>query len=51
MKTHEKYRVPPKLPKITGHHNAINDFAWCPYNDTVMGTCSDDATLKVNSLI
>ena len=32
---------------VTGHKGAVLDLAWCPHNDNVIASASDDCTIKL----
>ncbi len=32
---------------MTGHKAAVLDIQWCPHNDDVIASCSEDCTVKV----
>jgi len=34
-------------PMVSGHKGAVLDIAWCPHNDNVIASASDDCTIKV----
>lgn len=40
-------RVERDHPMITGHTAAVLDIKWCPHNDDVIASCSEDCTVKV----
>lgn len=40
-------RVPLNAPKISGHKGQVLDIAWCPFNDHVIASCSDDCSIKI----
>lgn len=42
-----KGRVPPDVPKFTGHRGTVMDIAWDPFDDNVIASCSDDCTIKI----
>jgi coronin-1B/1C/6 len=37
-------------PMISGHHSAVLDFDWNPFNDNIIATGSDDCTVKLWSV-
>lgn len=44
----EQYgRVDMNLPKVGGHKSAVLDIQWCPHNDNVIASSSEDTTIKV----
>lgn len=44
----EQYgRIENEHPKITGHKSAVLDVKWNPFNENLVASCSDDATVKV----
>ena len=40
-------KLPRGYPLINGHSAAVYDMAWCPANDNILATGSDDCTVKV----
>lgn len=34
-------------PLVTGHKGPVLDIAWCPFNDQVIASSSEDTTVKV----
>ena len=40
-------RLPPSFPMIRGHHAAIIDHDFYPFNDNLIATASDDSHVKV----
>ncbi|KAK7087471.1 coronin-1C-like isoform X2 [Littorina saxatilis] len=40
-------RVPIDCPAVAGHKGAVLDVQWCPHNDNVVASASDDCTVKV----
>eukprot|EP00054_Salpingoeca_dolichothecata_P032470 m.266147 g.266147 ORF g.266147 m.266147 type:complete len:453 (-) comp30123_c0_seq1:31-1389(-) len=40
-------RVDLNAPKVCGHTQAVLDIQFCPYNDYVIASCSEDCTVKV----
>jgi len=40
-------RVPMDAPTVAGHKGAVLDIQWCPHNDNVVASASDDCTVKV----
>lgn len=40
-------RVEQDAPLVTGHKAAVLDIQWCPHNDDVIASASEDCTVKV----
>jgi WD40 repeat protein len=40
-------RIDRDVPLVTGHKAAVLDIAWCPHNDNVIASGSEDCTVKV----
>lgn len=40
-------RVAPDAPLVAGHKGPVLDIAWCPHNDNVIASASEDCTVKV----
>lgn len=40
-------RVDRNVPLVTGHKAAVLDIAWCPHNDNVIASGSEDCTVKI----
>lgn len=40
-------RVAPDHPLVAGHKGPVLDIAWCPHNDNVIASASEDCTVKV----
>ena len=40
-------RIEREHPLISGHKGAVLDIAWCPHNDNVIASGSEDCTVKV----
>ncbi|XP_041447608.1 coronin-1B-like [Drosophila obscura] len=40
-------RIPPDYPLVSGHKSPVLDIAWCPHNDNLIASASDDCTVKV----
>ena len=40
-------RLPPDVPLVAGHKGPVLDVAWCPHNDNVIASASEDCTVKV----
>ena len=34
-------------PKVTGHTAAVLDVQWCPFNDNMIASGSEDCTVKI----
>lgn len=43
----QKGRVDLNHPRVTGHTAAVLDVKWCPYNDNMIASCSEDCLVKV----
>ncbi len=40
-------RVERDAPVVAGHKSAVLDVAWCPHNDDIIASASDDCSVKV----
>lgn len=40
-------RVDPNYPLVAGHKGPVLDIAWCPFNDNVIASASEDTTVKI----
>jgi len=40
-------RVDLNFPRVTGHTAAVLDVKWCPHNDNMIASCSEDCLIKV----
>ena len=40
-------RLSPEVPLVAGHKGPVLDIAWCPHNDNVIASASEDCTVKV----
>jgi len=40
-------RIDREYPLVSGHRSAVLDIAWCPHNDNVIASGSEDCTVKV----
>lgn len=40
-------RIPPDYPLVGGHKGPVLDIAWCPHNDNVIASGSEDCVVKV----
>ncbi|VDK34859.1 unnamed protein product [Taenia asiatica] len=40
-------RMPSVLPMVAGHTSAVLDIQWCPHNNDVIASASDDCTVKI----
>ncbi|NXP97789.1 COR2A protein, partial [Vidua macroura] len=40
-------RLDPHYPKVCGHKGNVLDIKWNPFNDFVIASCSEDATVKI----
>lgn len=47
MKAYDYKRFEADLPLIKGHAGPINDFEFSPFNDSLLVTASEDATIKL----
>jgi WD40 repeat protein len=43
-------RVDMNAPKVSGHASAVLDLQFCPFNDYVIASASEDCTIKVTQL-
>ncbi|KAL3314805.1 Coronin-6 [Cichlidogyrus casuarinus] len=44
----EKYgRHSPNVPVANGHSKAVTDLRWCPHDDNIIASASDDCTIKI----
>jgi len=43
-------KLPRGYPLVNGHSAAVYDMAWCPSNDNILATGSDDCTAKIWSI-
>jgi WD40 repeat protein len=41
---------PTKVPLVTGHKGAVLDLDFCPFNDSILATASEDTTVKIWNL-
>lgn len=39
--------MPNTLPMVAGHTSAVLDIQWCPHNNDVIASASDDCTVKI----
>lgn len=39
--------MPSVLPMVVGHTSAVLDIQWCPHNNDVIASASDDCTVKI----
>lgn len=39
--------MPSALPMVAGHTSAVLDIQWCPHNNDVIASASDDCTVKI----
>ncbi|KAK2514099.1 coronin-2A isoform X2 [Columba livia] len=44
---HQTGKLDPHYPKICGHKGNVLDIKWNPFNDFVIASCSEDATIKI----
>lgn len=47
MKAFEYKRLEADLPLIKGHAGPVVDFDFSPFNDSLLATASEDATIKL----
>ncbi|CAF0940629.1 unnamed protein product [Adineta ricciae] len=40
-------RIDREVPLVSGHKSAVLDIAWCPHNDNVIASGSEDCTVKI----
>ncbi|NXP01319.1 COR2A protein, partial [Certhia brachydactyla] len=40
-------KLDPHYPKVCGHKGTVLDIKWNPFNDFVIASCSEDATVKI----
>ena len=40
-------RIAPDVPLVAGHKGPVLDIAWCPHNDNVIASASEDCQVKV----
>ncbi|NXD93894.1 COR2A protein, partial [Chaetorhynchus papuensis] len=40
-------KLDPHYPKVCGHKGNVLDIKWNPFNDFVIASCSEDATIKI----
>lgn len=40
-------RVERETPLVSGHRGAVTDIAWCPHNDNIIASGSDDCSVKI----
>jgi len=40
-------RLAPDQPLVAGHKGPVLDISWCPHNDNVIASASDDMTIKI----
>lgn len=41
-------RINPDHPLVGGHKGPVLDIAWCPHNDNVIASGSEDCVVKVS---
>uniref|UniRef100_A0A8C2STC1 Coronin n=1 Tax=Coturnix japonica TaxID=93934 RepID=A0A8C2STC1_COTJA len=44
---HQTGKLDPHYPRICGHKGNVLDIKWNPFNDYVIASCSEDATVKI----
>lgn len=47
LKIFQTGRVEMNQPVVDGHKGPVLDIAFCPHNDDVIASCSEDCTVKV----
>ncbi|NWS02677.1 coronin-2A [Motacilla alba alba] len=40
-------KLDPHYPKVCGHKGSVLDIKWNPFNDFIIASCSEDATVKI----
>lgn len=45
--TYKVGRIERDYPLVTGHRGPVLDVAWCPFNDNVIASGSEDCTVRV----
>ncbi|KAF2350345.1 protein of unknown function DUF1899, partial [Trinorchestia longiramus] len=40
-------RVPSSSPRVVGHRGPVTALRWCPHNDNLIASASDDASVKL----
>lgn len=40
-------KLDPHYPKVCGHKGSVLDIKWNPFNDFVIASCSEDATVSL----
>jgi coronin-1B/1C/6 len=40
-------RIDRDAPLVTGHKAAVLDLQWCPHNDEIIASASEDCTVKI----
>lgn len=40
-------KIDPNAPLVTGHKGAVLDIQWCPFDDNIIASASDDAIVRV----
>ncbi|NXJ06637.1 COR2A protein, partial [Odontophorus gujanensis] len=44
---HQTGKLDPHYPRVCGHKGNVLDIKWNPFNDFVIASCSEDATVKI----
>jgi len=44
---HKMGRIERDCPLVTGHRGPVLDIAWCPFNDNIIASGSEDCTVRV----
>lgn len=44
-------RINPDHPLVGGHKGPVLDIAWCPHNDNVIASGSEDCVVKVSDFV
>ncbi|XP_071848196.1 coronin-6-like [Apostichopus japonicus] len=47
LKLDQYGRLDINQPRVCGHKQVVLDIAWCPHNDNIIASCSEDTTVKV----
>ncbi|XP_042903245.1 coronin-6 [Parasteatoda tepidariorum] len=44
---HKTGRIEPNYPLVSGHRGPVLDIAWCPFNDNIIASGSEDCIVRV----
>uniref|UniRef100_A0A8C4YN86 Coronin n=1 Tax=Gopherus evgoodei TaxID=1825980 RepID=A0A8C4YN86_9SAUR len=44
---HQTGKLDPHYPRVCGHRGNVLDIKWSPFDDFVIASCSEDATVKI----